>query len=432
MLYILITEVLFYSYMVSYVSIGAPVSTSEIVISETRTLADKYNMGSDKLTRTELINYWMINGSCFTNTNSITYFSSISTHYNTDITNAFNILTGTNAIDYYQGNPLSNLMLSVKYFFSSDYNGYFEIPSYYKTIDQLGSTKLYENEFYLSPGILLPSDSNVDRLDYKNVFDMQNAFSKKLCGNDIYQIITPEIISSADYDESTASDDKIYLVYDYVPSEEIFDTNIIVPDSIRGYIYLSYLNTIYYLGDNTDGDDEFGMSFDDEFMSEDYIKTIKIGVPIMDNLRELHDKLSENTMTDLKYGYNTIEGQIDAAYDGIIFLTVPAYDTWEVYVDGNPVQHEQIMGAMGIPVTTGHHDIKLVYHTAGMKEGIIISLTSLTIFILFLIIRKVISTRKASINNSDDESDNDNKDDVANNSDDNIDNEILNDNEIEM
>ena len=406
LLYILVTEVLFYSYMVSHISIGAPVATSEIVISETRTLADRYNMGSDKLTRTELINYWMINGSCFTNTNSITYFSSITTHYNTDLTNAFNILTGTNTIDYLQGNPLSNLMLSVKYFFSSDYNGYFEIPSYYKKIDQLGSTKLYENEFYLSPGILIPSDSRTNRLDFKNVLDQQNTFSKNLGGDDIYQIITPEIISREDFDESAASDDKVYLVYEYIPSEDLYDTEIIVPDSIKGYIYLSYLNTIYYLGDNTNGDDEFGMSFDEEFLSEDYVKTIKIGVPIMDNLWKLHDKLSENTMTDLKYGFNTIEGHIDAAYDGMIFLTVPAYDTWDVYVDGNHVQHEQFMGATGIPVPAGNHDIKLIYHTSGLREGAIISLVSLIIFILFLIIRRMMMMKKTdNPNNESDDSD---------------------------
>lgn len=414
LLYVLITEVLFYSYMISYYSIGAPVSTSEIVISETRTLADKHNLGDDKLTRTELINYWMMNGSCFTDTNSITYFSSISTRYNTDITNAFNILTGSNAIEYYQGNLMSNLMLSVKYFFSSDYNEYFEVPSYYKLIDQQGSTKLYENEFYLAPGILIPSDSRVDRHDYKNVFDQQNAFSNKLGGNDIYEIMTPEIISSEEYDPNTAADDKIYLVYDYFPSADAYDADIIIPDSIKGYIYLSYLNTIYYLGDNSDGDGEFGMSFDEEFLDDDYVKTIKVGVPLMDNLWALHDILAENTMTDMKYGYNTIEGQIDASYDGIIFLTVPAYETWDVYVDGNIVQHEQFMGATGIPVTTGTHNIKLVYHTGGLREGIIISLISLFIFILFLIIHRIVSKRKTNSSNAvNGNDDNDNIDNDA-------------------
>jgi Predicted membrane protein len=320
------------------------------------------------------------------------------------MSNAFNLLTGTNAIEYMQGNPLANLMLSVKYFFSSDYNGYFEVPSYYKLIDQQGSIKLYENEEFLDPGILLPNDSRENRKDFKNALEYQNKFANNIGSKDIYKIYSPEIISKSEYEKlsvsstdntSNASEDQIYIVYDELNDRESYDTEIYVPSSIKGYIYLSYLNTLYYLGDNSDGQYEFAMSFDENFLTEDYIKTVKIGVPDLDNLAEIHDILAENTMTDLSYGYNTIDGKIDASYDGTIFLTIPAYDAWDVYVDGSKVQHEQFMGAMGIPVTTGKHDIHLIYHTAGLKEGAIISLISLIIFIIYLILRKIIRTKKS-------------------------------------
>ena len=399
LLFILISEVLINAYLVSHMSIGSQISTDEAVITQTAAIAEKHHLGDSKLTRTELINYLMINGSCFTDTNSITYFSSTTTHYNTDMSNAFNILTGTNAIEYSQGNPLSNLMLSVKYFFSSDFNNYMSVPSYYKTIDQQGSIKLYENELSLDPGILLPNDFKLERTDFDNAIDYQNKISQQIISKDIYTNITPEIIWESDpiasSDLQNNEDDKVYIVVeDEMSADDVYSTSIIVPDSLKGYVYISYLNTLYYLGDNIEHSADFSMNFSSEFLDDTYKESIRIGIVNLDNVEELKDKLNENIMTNISYEYNTITGDIDASHSGIVFLSVAAYPTWDVYVDNVKVETTQILGGLGIPVSSGKHSIKLIYHTSGIKEGAIISLISLLILITIIISSRIFECHK--------------------------------------
>ena len=151
---------------------------------------------------------------------------------------------------------------------------------------------------------------------------------------------------------------------------------------------------MYFMGEAKEGSlDELEMDISEDFILKEQIENIHIGILNINVLTELYNMLSEHTMTNLTFGNNSIEGNIEAPEDGMVFLSIPAYETWEAYVDDVRIQCGQFMGGLGIPVTAGSHNIKLIYHTPGLKTGIIISIISLIIFIFYLIIRSILSKK---------------------------------------
>lgn len=384
---LLIGEVTINAYLISMFSIGKDVSMNENVIEHVRNISDEYALGENNLVRTELLNFNMLNASSMTNLNSITYFSSISTRYQTDLARIYNTLTGSNCIEYGQGNPLANMFLSVKYFFTSIYNEYIDTPSYYKELVNEAGIKLYENELSLSPGIFFSLNNNPSEVLSLDEFALpaHNRISQCIIGKDIYDIKELKISDAAEVDDTITD---VTLKED-TSSDSSSTLKIYIPKSVSGYVYLSYGDIMYFMGEAKEGSlDALEMDISEDFDIKEQISNIHIGILNIDVLTELYDMLSQHTMTDIAFGNNTIEGSIEAPEDGMVFLSIPAYETWEAYVDDVRIQCGQFMGGLGIPVTAGTHNIKLIYHTPGLKTGAIISIISLIIFILYLIIRK--------------------------------------------
>lgn len=390
-LIMLVSEIIINSYLMSNISIGTDVSANERIMKQTRDIAHSYQLGENNLVRTELLNYRMLNSASMLDVNSITYFSSFSTNYQIELSRFYNTQYGSNCVEFAQGNPMANMLLSVRYFFTSIFNEYIELPSYYNKLVDNNGIELYENDFSLSPGIFWSYDYKPNEI---NVFDefailAQNNISKSIIGKDIYNV--EEInISNTDVISDDISTITLYVEKDY--NLETSTVNIYIPKNITGNIYMSYGEILYFLGNAKDDNiDNFQIDFDIYFDINKMKDNIYIGTLDLDALSELYNTLSQHTITDLTYGNNTIEGNIDVPNDGMVFLSVPAYDTWEAYVDNVRIQCGQFMGGLGIPVTAGTHNIKLIYHTPGLKTGAIISIISLIIFILYLIIRRLLN-----------------------------------------
>lgn len=98
-----------------------------------------------------------------------------------------------------------------------------------------------------------------------------------------------------------------------------------------------------------------------------------------------------------------IRGSISAPHDGVVFLSIPHdADGWYAYVDGQRVRPEAIDDCfMTIPVTEGHHRLKLQYFPPGFLETYWISLISMALFLLLVLLRLCLSLkarRKARAN----------------------------------
>lgn len=81
----------------------------------------------------------------------------------------------------------------------------------------------------------------------------------------------------------------------------------------------------------------------------------------------------------------------------LILFQVPYESGWSAYVDGEETEIEKVdAGFMAIPVEAGKHSIVFKYTTPGFKVGMIVSLTSAGIFLLYLSAAFALNRKKKS------------------------------------
>lgn len=105
----------------------------------------------------------------------------------------------------------------------------------------------------------------------------------------------------------------------------------------------------------------------------------------MDGLEEKITALYEDSLTNIDYHFwdesrttSEITGEITVNEPKVLVVTIPKTDGWTAYVDG---KEQEILTAnimfMGLELEPGHHDIRFVYHTPGLRLGFAISVVTL-------------------------------------------------------
>ena len=92
-------------------------------------------------------------------------------------------------------------------------------------------------------------------------------------------------------------------------------------------------------------------------------------------------------LTEESHATSTVTGKVDLSNDSLVLFSIPYSKGWSAYVDGqktNLVQADIMY--MAVPVTAGEHTITLEYHTPGLGAGLLISLASLAILIVYIVI----------------------------------------------
>ncbi len=104
---------------------------------------------------------------------------------------------------------------------------------------------------------------------------------------------------------------------------------------------------------------------------------------------ELLDSLRSQPLVIHEIWSRGLNGDITAAQDGLLFLSIPYSSSWDVKVDGRTVQPVKIAGALtGIPLESGSHRIELCYQPNGLKAGCLISATALLALVLSGIVHR--------------------------------------------
>lgn len=79
--------------------------------------------------------------------------------------------------------------------------------------------------------------------------------------------------------------------------------------------------------------------------------------------------------------------EIDMAAENLVFFSVPYDVGWTATVNGKPVDVEKVdNGLMAVPAGSGHNTIRMDYMPQGLKYGVMLSLASLAIFILYVLV----------------------------------------------
>ncbi len=75
--------------------------------------------------------------------------------------------------------------------------------------------------------------------------------------------------------------------------------------------------------------------------------------------------------------------------DNLVFFSVPYEEGWTAYVNGKPAKIEKVnVGFMAVVAEKGKNTIRFVYHTPGLKIGVVISVSAAFIFVVYLLLIK--------------------------------------------
>lgn len=104
----------------------------------------------------------------------------------------------------------------------------------------------------------------------------------------------------------------------------------------------------------------------------------------MDTYEEKVNSLQKNVLKNIDlhensaYSTNEITGTVSADEKELLCLTIPYAKGWDAYVDGKKTEILRTNTMyMGVALTKGKNEIRLVYHTPGWKEGLILTCAGL-------------------------------------------------------
>ena len=102
------------------------------------------------------------------------------------------------------------------------------------------------------------------------------------------------------------------------------------------------------------------------------------------------EKCMDNRLDVAEYSDRKVEGSVETSEDGILFLSIPAYDNWDVYVDGEKAERIDDLDITfaGAYVPAGSHDIELKYNNRCVKYGGMVSVCGVLILVLSQIMRR--------------------------------------------
>lgn len=309
-------------------------------------------------------------------------FSSTSNNNLNEFLKSLGFEKSMNAQSFYGQTPLSSSIFSVKYIFSKE-----ELTQEYKNLFTLMSKSnneyMYRNNFTLPLGFMVPEEFNSKwNTELTNPFIVQNDFAKAISNNKIFDQIN--IINNKS--TVTLEIDNTDQIYIYVPTRSAKSLEFSVTDkdgveiSTETYDNHNYSH-IVNIGSYEPGDFV-------HITSPDVTSDLRVhGYSFNEDLfMDLYNQLSEQAFNVETFEDTYIKGNIKAREDGLMFTSIPYDQGWTVSVDGEETEAIAFKDALiAIPLSAGNHTIELAYKPQGLKEGMIISLISLVLFMLILI-----------------------------------------------
>lgn len=117
--------------------------------------------------------------------------------------------------------------------------------------------------------------------------------------------------------------------------------------------------------------------------------SIKVICQPMDNYVNQIEALRENTLQNVNIGTDIVTGNITLEAPGLLCFSIPYSIGWDAYVDGQKTKlYQANIMHMALDLDAGSHEIKLVYKTPFLREGIYISIFGIVIFIVFILVNE--------------------------------------------
>lgn len=120
-----------------------------------------------------------------------------------------------------------------------------------------------------------------------------------------------------------------------------------------------------------------------------------IAVP-MEQYDKAAKKLELNRLNVTSHKRDTVEANVDAQNNGLLYLGVLYNDGWDIYVDGKKVKdiYRVNKAFMGVKIAKGHHNIVMKYHPIGFPYTIVMFIVGvISILVIVVLYNKKRSKR---------------------------------------
>lgn len=131
-----------------------------------------------------------------------------------------------------------------------------------------------------------------------------------------------------------------------------------------------YDNSIRYVGDYRKGDViTVRVQSDEGYYQEDY--GILAETLLMENFEDAIQRIRENACDITYMKDNKVSASVTCEGDAALMLTIPYEKGWNIRVNGEKVQYEQVNGGfIGIGLSAGENVIEMQFEVPGLKAGI--------------------------------------------------------------
>lgn len=367
-----------------------------------------------EVTHTQTLNDGSLNGY-----NGITTFTSSAnvraTRFMHDM--GYSAKDAANSYVFEEGSPVSTMFLNLKYMLERD--GDVEDNPYFDTIHNFGNVYLQENNKYLPLGFLAESTlTDYKFLDDTDFFVKQNDFFRAATGveKDVWYVLKNSSLSTSFSEDiivgtTTSSGLTSYSTKDragtarYTYTSEAPGFLCLQMRMTRQNSYKIYLNGQELYKESTSYEHVASVCRvfpGDKIELEITCKSNESGTlairaaVVMDKvLQEGYEKLAASTMQITDFSNNKIHGSINCDRDGLLYTSIADDGNWVVEVDGKPVEHKLVGDCMiGVELTKGHHDIRLVYRNKAFTTGLVISIACASVFVSIIVVTHIIHSRK--------------------------------------
>lgn len=304
--------------------------------------------------------------------------------------------------------PLTSALLSVKYMFSKT-----QLPqnNMYTLVDHEDNVYLYENRYTLPLGYVIGEELLLDSEDKtasdnplfdtsENIVDVLDPDTKEEAANPL--TLQNELA------EKLNMTTPLFSRLTCFPSGEQTAINVTTDAHIYAYVDNNKVSTVYSYknGERTTfkklkndyildlGWQEAGTTLYLE--SEDSNELMLSAYQLNEkSLQQLVYSLREQPLSIESFDSTNISGKIAVTSPGQLVLSIPYEPGWTLKIDGIETElHSFEDTFLSAPISLGEHEIELNYYPGGLSAGILISLLSLTLFLLISFLTKKKALKK--------------------------------------
>lgn len=284
---------------------------------------------------------------------------------------------GSTFIASYYGNYFSNYIMMNKYYISlKEMNN-----NLYKLIDKKGDFYYYESLYNLN--YIIPYDGEIYN-DVTNFIDDSNKVYKILF-NEKDNIINKVSIEKDDNSNiiKLKKDSTYYIEFSLKDDYEYFMSKLrTIPNSKNFSGYAINDDTIYAYFDVLDSSEFI-------YDTDKYKQNILMGYISHDKFLEFSKKYSNKYDVKISNNKNRRTYEINLDSDKSILIPVNYDDNFIIKVNGENVKYKKnIYNMFSIDLKEGNNVIEMIYYPKYIKEGIMISIITLALLIVFVLSNK--------------------------------------------